>query len=103
MRDGEQDMNVCCGNASIYDLHPEKYVIIILRKKGMRVLVVGRISRKLAAVETWTDAVKGASISRVEKRKKMGPEQMFKLLHALWDNRRSPGQLARAPSIAAQL
>ena len=48
----------------------------------MRVLVVGRIStsRKLAAVETWTDAVKGASISRVEKRKEMGPEQMFKLL-----------------------
>ena len=48
----------------------------------MRVLVVGEISscRKLAAVETWTDPVKGAWISRVELRKKLGPEETFKLL-----------------------
>ena len=48
----------------------------------MRVLVVGEISssRKLTTVETWTDPVKGACISRVKMRKKLGPEQMFKLL-----------------------
>ena len=48
----------------------------------MRVLVVGEISgsRKLAAVETRTDPMKGAWISRVEMREKMRPEQTFKLL-----------------------
>ena len=48
----------------------------------MRVLVAGKIStsRKLTAVETWTDPVKGAWFSRVEMRKEMGPEQTFKLL-----------------------
>ena len=48
----------------------------------MRVLVAGKIStsRKFAAVETGTDPVKGARISRVEMRKEMGPEQTLNLL-----------------------
>ena len=37
-------------------------------------------SRRLAVVETWTNLVKGAGISRVEMREKLGPEQLFKLL-----------------------
>ena len=52
----------------------------------MRVLVVGEISssRMFAAVETWTDPVKGAWISRVEMREKLGPKQT--------NSRKSPDQ-----------
>ena len=52
-----------------------KYTII-LSWKSMGVLVVGKIctSRKHAAVQTWTDPVKGAWISEVEMRKEMGPK-----------------------------
>ena len=73
VRNGELDMNVHWGNANIYDLGPEKYVITVLRWKGMRVLVLGNIitSRKLAAAETWTDLVDGAWFSRVEMKTEM--------------------------------
>ena len=59
-----------------------KYVIITLCGQRMRVPVVGEISssRKLAAMERWTDPVKRAWNSRVEMREKLGPEQTFKLL-----------------------
>lgn len=73
VRNGELDMNVHWENANIYDLGPEKYVITVLRWKGMRVLVLGNIitSRKLAAAETWTDLVDGAWFSRVEMKTEM--------------------------------